>query len=70
MVTNAHTPSQQIRPPYLRSTERTNGKRKEGKAAGPAEVPVALGRYFLGFCLLPERLTGNYLDPKEQTTLT
>lgn len=37
MVANAHTPSQQIRPPYLLSKEGTNGKRKEGKATRPAE---------------------------------
>lgn len=70
MVTNAHTPSQQIRPPYLLSTERTNGRRKEGKPPVLQKVPDALCCYFSGFCLLPEMLTGNYLDPKEQTTLT
>lgn len=51
MVTNAHTPSQQIRPPYLLSTERTNGKRKEGKAARPAEGARCL--VLLLFGILP-----------------
>lgn len=57
MAANAHTPSQQIRPPYLLSKERINGQREDGEATVLQKMPVSLYCYFSGFCLLPEKLT-------------